>query len=105
MPNHTIHQIWNIIGVVYESHHYVPDYLDLIQKEITILLSEYVTKQLKTDLDDEVTLVYANNIRLLKSITESHKNLFEIFDLFFNRSQGLSSSLLQCLNMYIMYDN
>lgn len=101
--NHIINQCWNVMRSICESDAYIPEFLDQIEQEMKPIF-EYATTPDKIDFDDDITLLVATSIKLSKRLTAVQKTIFQCYEPMHSKYDGIFGNLLQCLNMYIVYN-
>ena len=102
--NYIINHSWNVLRGIWENEDYIPQYLDMIEQEMKPIF-EYAATPDKIDFDDDITLLIATSIRLSKRISDVQKTIFSWYEPMHAKYDGLFGNLLQCLNMYIVYDD
>lgn len=102
--NYVINQCWNVLRSICETSEYIPDLLEPIEEELKPIF-EYALEPDKIDFDDDIALLISTCIKLSKRVTDTQKQVFRCFEGIHAKYNGIFGNLLQCINMYIVYND
>ena len=93
---------WNIMKQMCDIRHFVPVYLQTMEKEL-LPLFEYLKMPEKIDFNEEIVLVVTSFIRAIKNTTPAMEEMLPYWCNVYKSNGNTIGHLMLCFNLYLVH--
>lgn len=102
LSNIYINKSWNIIRSISENKHFLPNYIEIIEKNLYPLF-ELLKDPMQIDFDEDIFLLIAEFIKKSHRISSLQRQVFPYLKFYFEKYHCVFGNLFSTIHYYIYY--